>query len=76
MLSAENHRKECRYRLDGVELNSNGLDDRVRKYGRNILWFFADCIEVNRLCWATALVSFSKSLLFSFGKFSGEPSDN
>ena len=28
--------------LDGVELNSDSLDDSVRKNGQNILWFSAD----------------------------------
>ena len=30
-------------KLDGVELNSNGLDDRIRKNGQRIPWFSADC---------------------------------
>ena len=32
----------CENKLDGVELDSNGLDNRVQKSGQKILWFSAD----------------------------------
>ena len=35
-------------KLDGVELNSEGLDDRVRKKGQKILWLSGDCIGSRR----------------------------
>ena len=33
----------CENKLDGVELNFNAFDDRVRKNEQKILWFSADC---------------------------------
>ena len=33
-------------RLDGVDLNSNDLDDRVRKNRGKILWLSADCVRL------------------------------
>ena len=29
---------------DDIDLNSNGLDDKVRKNGEKIIWFSADCV--------------------------------
>ena len=43
-------------KLEGVDLNYNGLDYCVRRNGGKILWFSADCIKnvlgiiINILC--------------------------
>ena len=49
--------------LDGVELNSNCLDDRVRKNGQKILWFSADRSQrVNNDEWNKLPINVAKSL--------------